>query len=96
MNKTANLSEPRPSFKTWLLGTRRHRILLWAAAAAIVIQFAVFKYFYPYMSYIHGDSFSYLNAAYYNLRINTYMIGYSRFVRLVSVFTNSDAVLALL
>jgi hypothetical protein len=63
------------------------------AGIAIVIQFSIFKYFYPYASYIHGDSFSYLNTAYYNLDINTYMVGYSRFIRLFSVFTNSDTAL---
>jgi hypothetical protein len=81
------------SFKAFLFNNRRNRMILYIAAAAIVIQFAIFKYLYPFASYIHGDSFSYINAAEKNLDINTYPIGYSRFLRLFSVFTNSDTAL---
>src|SRR5262245_7819403 len=77
------------SFKTFVLKERRYRIMLWFAACAILVQFSIFKYFYPYPSFIHGDSFSYIKAAYYNLDINTYLIGYSRFLRLFSVFSSS-------
>ena len=68
-------------------------MILIAAATAIVIQFSAFKYWYPYASFIYGDSFSYLDGAIQNLDINTYMIGYSRFLRLFSVFTSSDTAL---
>jgi hypothetical protein len=63
------------------------------AAGAVVIQFAIFKFLYPFASYIHGDSFSYINAADQNLTINTYLIGYSKFLRLFSVFAKPDIVL---
>ncbi|MBO9565799.1 MAG: hypothetical protein J7621_23685, partial [Niastella sp.] len=59
---------------------------------ALVIQFSIFKYLYPFASFIHGDSFSYLQAANENLSINTYMVGYSNFLRLFSVFTKSDTI----
>jgi hypothetical protein len=81
------------SFKDFLFNNRRNRITLILAAVAIVIQFGVFKYFYPFASFIHGDSFSYLDAAYRNFSINTYLIGYSNFLRLFSVFTKSDLLL---
>ena len=81
---------PSQSFKDFVLGSRRHRIILWISAALIIIQFGVFKYFYPYAGFIHGDSFNYLNSAYQNLDVNTYMIGYAKFLRLFSVFTSSD------
>lgn len=83
------------SFKEFLFKNHRNRITLCVAAIAIVIQFTIFKYIYPYASFIHGDSFSYLNAAQDNLKINTYMVGYSRFLRLFSVFTKSDTALVL-
>jgi len=81
------------SFKDFLLKHKHNRVILLTAAIAIIIQFAIFKYFYPFASYIHGDSFSYLKAAYHNFDINTYMVGYSRFLRLFSVFTKSDFIL---
>jgi hypothetical protein len=93
MNERMTIPAHEISFKEFLLKNKRNRTILWMAGIAIVIQFCIFKYFYPYASYIHGDSFSYLKAAYYNLDINTYMVGYSRFIRLFSVFTNSDTAL---
>ncbi|THU39602.1 hypothetical protein FAM09_13965 [Niastella caeni] len=78
------------SFKDFLFKDKRNKTILILAAIAIVIQFGIFKYFYPYASYIHGDSFAYLETAFRNLDVNTYMVGYSRFLRLFSVLTSSD------
>lgn len=85
-------SDPLP-FKKWLTGSREHKAIFWSAAIAVALQFSVFKYFYPYASYIHGDSFVYIETASKNLGINTYMIGYSMFLRLFSVFSTSDMAL---
>lgn len=93
METLQNSTSSNQSFKEFLFHDRRNRIILYLAAAAIVIQFAIFKYFYPYANYIHGDSFSYLRAANENLTISTYLIGYSKFLRLVSVFSRPDIVL---
>ncbi|OQP45868.1 hypothetical protein A4H97_32005 [Niastella yeongjuensis] len=93
MNQETTMSSAEVSFKDFLFNNKRNRTILWLAAAAIVIQFAVFKYFYPFASYIHGDSFSYIKAADQNLNINTYPIGYSKFLRLFSVFAKPDYVL---
>lgn len=92
MNEQATMPT-NVSFKDFLLKNKQNRVILLLAGSALVIQFGVFKYFYPFASYIHGDSFSYLKAAYHNLDINTYMVGYSRFLRLFSVFTKSDVAL---
>lgn len=93
MNPAITLSSQEMSFKEFLVKDRRNKRILILAGIAIIIQFAIFKYFYPYASYIHGDSFSYIRAAYYNMDINTYMVGYSKFLRLFSVFTTSDTAL---
>jgi hypothetical protein len=95
MNTTITTNSPasEQSFKQFLFGNRRNRIILCLAAAAIIIQFAVFKYLYPFASYIHGDSFSYLYAADKNLTINTYLIGYSKFLRVFSIFAKPDYML---
>lgn len=60
---------------------------------AAAIQLIVFKIWYPYASFINGDSYSYLETAYHNMSINIYPIGYSMFLRLFSVFTRSDVAL---
>lgn len=83
-------------FKDYLFKDRRNKKILIIALPIIIIQFAVFKYFYPYAGYIHGDSFSYLDTAYQNLSINTYMVGYSMFLRAFSVFSTSDTALVAL
>lgn len=93
MSERIVLSTTEISFKDFLLRDKRNRTILWIAAVAIVIQFVVFKYLYPYASYIHGDSFTYLKIAYDNLDIEKYMVGYPRFLRLFSVFTTSDTAL---
>jgi hypothetical protein len=86
-------SDSQQTFKEFLFHNSRNRFTLYIAAAAIVIQFAIFKYLYPFASYIHGDSFSYLIAADQNLTINTYLIGYSKFLRLFSIFAKPDYIL---
>jgi hypothetical protein len=63
------------------------------AAIAIAIQFLVFKYFYPQAGFISDDSYVYLRSAIDNLSINFYPIGYSKFLRLLSVFSKSDFIL---
>ena len=93
MNDQISITGKAVSFRQFVSKKKDHRLILLLAALAIIIQFFVFKYFYPYASYIHGDSFSYLRAAYYNYDINTYMVGYSRFLRLFSVFLTSDTAL---
>jgi hypothetical protein len=82
------------SFQHYLFKEKTNKWILIFCAIAIVLKFSVFKYLYPYVGFIHGDSFNYLDSAYKNLDINTYMVGYARFLRLFSVFTNSDTALA--
>lgn len=81
------------SFKDFLLKDKRNRLILLMAGGLMIIQISVFKFFYPFASYIHGDSFAYLEAAEENARINIYPVGYSNFLRLFSVFNRSDTVL---
>src|SRR5262245_952337 len=83
------------SFRNFLFREKQNKMILLLSGIAVLLQFAVFKYFFPFISYIHGDSFSYIEAASANLSINTYMVGYSKFLRLFSVFTTSDFALAL-
>lgn len=93
MDTISTTSDNTQGFVAFLFRNRRNRITLYLAAIAIIIQFAFFKYYYPFASYIHGDSFSYLDAADKNLTINTYLIGYSKFLRLFSLFAKPDYML---
>ncbi|WPQ63326.1 NAD(P)/FAD-dependent oxidoreductase [Chitinophaga sancti] len=81
------------SFNDYLFRWKPNSILLWMAGLAILLQFIVFKIMYPYAGFIDGDSYVYLESAYLNLNINTYPIGYSKFLRIFSTFTHSDTAL---
>jgi hypothetical protein len=96
MNTLQNAPVGVQSFIQFVFTNRWNRIVLFLAAAAIIIQFAIFKYLYPFANYIHDDSFYYLDSAYRNLTISGYPIGYSKFLRLVSVFAKPDIVLVVI
>ncbi len=80
-------------FKEFVLDDRLNSTFLWIAGIAIITQFIIFKILYPYAGFINGDSYVYLQSAYMNLDINTYPVGYSKFLRLFSIFTKSDTAL---
>jgi hypothetical protein len=94
MSYESNVISEDVLFKDFIFRNKRNRTILWIAVVAIIVQYGIFKYLYPFASYIHGDSFSYIKAAYFNLNVNTYMIGYSRFLRIFSVFSSSDFILS--
>jgi hypothetical protein len=81
------------SFKHFIFNIPRNRIYLILAAIAVIVQFAIFKYFYPFPNFIHGDSFVYVKAAFNNAAVGLYPIGYPKFLRLFSVFSTSDLAL---
>jgi len=64
----------------------------WIAGFVIfLLQFIIFKFKYPYANYM-PDSYSYLEAAAANVDVNMWPVAYSKFLRLISVFTHSDKV----
>jgi hypothetical protein len=93
MNVFQKAPASEQTFFQFLFHHRWNRTILYLAAAATIIQFAIFKYLYPFANYIHDDSFRYLIAADENLTIYMYPVGYSKFLRLVSVFAKPDLVL---
>lgn len=84
------------SLKDFMFKNPINKWFVWIGIPAIVIQFIVFKLLYPFAGFINGDSYVYLESAYHNFTVNTYPIGYSKFLRLVSVFTHSDTVVVAL
>jgi hypothetical protein len=62
---------------------------------AIITQISIYKYFYPYASFIMGDSYCYVGQAALNSQIDTYPIGYPMFLRFFSAINSSDDVLVI-
>lgn len=87
---------PSDNFKTWLIKDAENKTLLKFAALAIAISFSWIKILYPYPNFMPPDSNSYLEAAFNNQLINLWAIGYSKFLRLLSSFSNSHFLLVLL
>ncbi|QJB39082.1 hypothetical protein HF324_14910 [Chitinophaga oryzae] len=89
-----NLSEKElnlePSFKGFLLQSGFNRIAVAVCFFICVIQIVVFKYYYPFASFINGDSFEYVQNAFLNARLDVHPVGYSKFLRLFSIFSTND------
>jgi hypothetical protein len=83
------------SFTDFIFRNSTHRWFVWVGVIGVIIQFVAFKMLYPYPGFINGDSYVYLDTAYHNFSINVYPVGYSKFLRLFSVFTHSDTALVL-
>ena len=89
VNTNSGIFNGEPSFSHFVFKLRENRAFLMLAIALIVIQFVVFKFFYPFANYM-PDSYSYIEAAWSNSAINTWPIGYSKFLRIFSTFFQSD------
>ena len=83
-------------FTQWLVGDKENSRLIWFSVAIMIISFGWIKFLYPYPNFMPPDSYSYLEAAYKNDFINQWPIGYSKFLRLASVFSRSHLVLVVL
>lgn len=86
-------SSKSQSLKNYVFKDPENKPYVRTAIIAIILQLIFFKYWYPFANYIHGDSFAYIGEAWNNVNIDTYPIGYPKFIRLFSVFTKSDLAL---
>ncbi|WPQ63357.1 FAD-dependent oxidoreductase [Chitinophaga sancti] len=88
--------EQKPqSLRNYIFKEPANKPYVQTALLGIIIQLIFFKYWYPFASFINGDSYAYLYSAYDNNDIDTYPIGYPKFIRLFSVFTHSDTILVI-
>jgi hypothetical protein len=83
-------------FTQWLVKDKENKRLIWFSVAIMIASFGWLKFVYPYPNFMPPDSYSYLEAAYKNEFINQWPIGYSKFLRLVSVFSRSHLLLVVL
>jgi len=82
---------PQAAFLSYIWNNKRNRTWCLFALAALLLQFIFFKFKYPYANYM-PDSYYYLEAAYSNADVNMWPVAYSKFLRLISVFTHSDKI----
>lgn len=80
-------------FKLWIWKDKENKKLLGISLGIMIISFTWLKIIYPFPNFMPPDSYSYLEAANKNDFINTWPIGYSRFLRLISSFSSSHFVL---
>lgn len=80
-------------FTQWLTRDKENKRLFWFSAIVMAASFGWLKFLYPYPNFMPPDSYRYLDAAYKNEFINQWPIGYSKFLRLVSVFSRSHLLL---
>jgi hypothetical protein len=83
-------------FSQWLVLDKENKRLIWFSAAIMAISFGWLKFVYPYPNFLQPDSQFYVDAALKNDLINYWPIGYSKFLRLVSVFSRSHMLLVVL
>lgn len=75
-------------FKEFISNDSETRLILFLSTIAILTQYFIFKNLYPFPNFL-PDSYSYIEAAFYNFDINTWPVGYSKFLRFVSVFNHT-------
>jgi protoporphyrinogen oxidase len=80
-----------PFLVDYLWNNRANRTWWLTAMAIFIIQFIIYKFRYPFANYM-PDSYSYIDAAASNADVNMWPVAYSKFLRLISVFTHSDKV----
>ena len=85
---------PSTGFRHWFYTDRENRRLLVFSSVAALLLFAWLKIDCPYPNFI-PDSYSYLQAAYFNDFIHIRPIGYSKFLRFFSSFSRSHLALVL-
>jgi len=79
-------------FIDFVIKEPQNKRYLLIAVAGTTVEFIIFKLLYPFADFF-SDSYSYIYAAYANLDINIWPIGYSKFLRLFHFVTHSDTAL---
>ncbi|WP_212005669.1 hypothetical protein [Chitinophaga sp. HK235] len=81
------------SFGSFIWKNKFNRSVVVVCILSMLFLVGLFKYYYPFAGFINGDSYAYIVSAANNLKIDTYPIGYPKFLRLFSVFSSDDTTL---
>ncbi len=79
-------------FTPFNLHERRDRKFIFIMAIASILQFSLFKFFYPFPDF-SVESYNYVYGASAHLPINILPSGYSKFLQAFHIFTSSDTAL---
>lgn len=79
---------PKP-FQQWIWKDNENKVILVFSFLSIISLYYIFLKFYPHPNFL-PDSYSYLEAAKENWNINMWPVGYSKFLRFLSVFDHTD------
>lgn len=92
-NNLINPLNNERAFKDYIFRDKQNKLLVVSAIISILLLIIIYKYLFPYASFIFGDSYCYIDEAERNVQIDTYPIGYPMFLRAFSAITVSDTVL---
>ncbi|SFW90809.1 hypothetical protein [Chitinophaga sancti] len=87
------IEKDRITYKDFIFKDSLNKKLVIVGTFGIIIQLLLFKYCYPFASFINADSYTYITSAFFNDDIGIHPIGYPKFLRLFSVFSHSDTIL---
>lgn len=92
-NNLINTNSKNESFKDYIFRNKQNQPLVVGAIISILLLIIIYKFLFPYASFIFGDSYCYIDEAERNVQIDTYPIGYPMFLRAFSAITVSDTAL---
>lgn len=77
------------AFKQYIWKDNENKMFILVTGFAFFSLFYIFSKCYPFPNFL-PDSYSYIDAATQNVSINMWPVGYSKFLRFVSVFNQTD------
>ncbi|WPQ63317.1 hypothetical protein SIO70_00370 [Chitinophaga sancti] len=89
------VQSPTPDFISYVLKDPVNRLYAWIAIAICIVSWFLFKYFYPNPNIIF-DSYYYIMGATSNEDVSAWPIGYSKFIKLIGMFTHAVNALLIL
>ncbi|MDR3712405.1 MAG: hypothetical protein P4L51_06290 [Puia sp.] len=88
----ATMTAQEKGFLQFIWTEKANRLYLIIALVGSIVQFSIFKLFYPFADFF-SDSYSYIYAAYAHLDVSIWPIGYSKFLAAFHALTYSDTAL---
>lgn len=89
------ISSKNESFIYFISGRKSNRVYLFSAIGISIVLWLIFKFCYPNPNMVL-DSYHYVQAAANNADVNTWPIGYSKFIRLTGFISHSATFLVTL